>query len=349
MISINYIRGSKTDMLYNEILESTSYINSHINSPLYDTFTKYDEKFVIEHFDLVTENVFEKIGDVVKKVVSKFIELVDSLITNVKEALWGRKTDMQKIEAIVKKNPVYGEQIKMAFLNGDLDIKDIKSMQDLMDGTYDIMEKLRTGKLKPEVAKTNFEKLKDKFIKGTALLATVAGGIKLAGGAVEGFDKMIKFREKLITASADAKTLKLKAKSMQANLDAMNTTKDENGNTVVLQRSMMTSALSMIGGNLTKMNGLAAKLGNKIKTIADAHTTKIGIKQAQQKATDAAVDYHNAKLAANGDGGAPNTVKSNFAHVDLGQILTVDADKKEKAKAAAAANGSGGSGSGGTP
>ena len=94
----------------------------------------------------------------------------------------------------------------------------------------------------------------------------------------------------------------------------------------------MTSALSMIGGNLTKMNGLAAKLGNKIKTIADAHTTKIGVKQAQQKATDAAVDYHNAKLAADGNGGSPNTDVSKFMHVDLKSIAN-----------------SSSSGSGGTP
>lgn len=112
----------------------------------------------------ITDGI-EKLGEFIENTISKIIAFVQNCVRKIQEVFWSRKTDMQKVEAICRKRPDLAQKIKISFSRGELDVKDIKSLQDVMDGTYDLLGKLDAGKIEPSKAESAFDDIIRKYEK----------------------------------------------------------------------------------------------------------------------------------------------------------------------------------------
>ena len=121
--------------------------------------------------------VVEGIGKAVETVIDKLIELIDKVVNTFNQFIWNRKSDIEKMNVLFKRYPEYKTEIKLALDNGDLNIKDIKSIQDVMNGSYDLLDKLNKGKINPSEAESKFQSLVNKFNKYGKPLIEVAAGV----------------------------------------------------------------------------------------------------------------------------------------------------------------------------
>lgn len=191
MISIAYVNGTSepilsTDIFFKSINEIESIYESVVSS-----YNEYDEslnKFAFESSvngfeDLELLEVLEKEGDgIITKIGNAIINIFKSFINFLKgfkksfsEKGFGNKSDIEKIEIMVKKHPALKEKI---LANAkDLNLKDIQSLAELEKAMDEIMRMENPKSIKEKVKKT-----KEKIAGGVAIAAgtvTVAKAIQL--------------------------------------------------------------------------------------------------------------------------------------------------------------------------
>lgn len=127
--------------------------------------------------------IAQKLGEQIINVINKVKALVKKVQDFFQEKIFKRKNNMQKLEMLMKKNPNLAKEINFAITSGDLEIKDYKTMKDLMDGTSDILDKINKGKLDKNGAEKAFEKLDTKWNKFGKPLIAIAGGVTASLGA----------------------------------------------------------------------------------------------------------------------------------------------------------------------
>lgn len=187
MIRVSYIH--EYDM-FDEVTSEIQMNESYIDKLIRDYDNKCEEirfRNMMESSDtydsFFTEGVvevIEKIGENVQKVIKKVIDLIEMCVDKFREFIWSHKSDSQKIEAIVKKHPNLADEIKLAFTKGELEVKDIKSLQEVLDGTYDIVGKLKKGKIEPSKAEEMFDNLISKWSKYGKPVLEIVGGVTTA-------------------------------------------------------------------------------------------------------------------------------------------------------------------------
>ena len=170
-----------------------------------------DESYFTEG---VVEKI-EKIGEAVEKVIDKFMKMVDQVIDSFRQMLWNRKSDAQKIEMILDKHPNLSDDIKLAFQKGELDVKDIKSMQEVLDGTYDIINEMKKGKIEPSKAEQKFNSMIEKWEKFGKPIVEIAGGVTTVLTATRAIKN---FYPDLVRSKLDGGHIKARAKELKAQM-----------------------------------------------------------------------------------------------------------------------------------
>lgn len=172
--------------------------------------------------------VVEGIGTAVEKMIDKVIEMIKKVADTFNEFIWNRKSDAQKMEIILKKHPNLANEIKFAWERGDLNIKDIKSLQDLMDGSYDLLDKLNKGKIEPSKAEERFDKLVSKWQKYGKPIVEIAAGVTTVITAAKAINSLY---PTLLKNKLDKETLEGRIKVMKAFAKEQKIKKSEKDNT----------------------------------------------------------------------------------------------------------------------
>ena len=271
-----------------EISSAVSLYNSELESRRINAFV---ESTGVDIYEEGVVNVVEKIGKAVESIIKKFTDLVDKIVTTVREKLWSRKSDIEKAEALAKKYPKWANDIKVAINNGDLDVKDINSMKDVVDGTYDILDKINKGKIKePSKAEKMFDDVLDKFNRyGKPICDT----IKIVGGAIGGFLTIKQLHAKLMQNKFDTADMKNQLERVK-------------NQTVKEYRETH-------GGKAPVMMELKFKIFNKLSTTLSSNTTKLG--KLSGKVGDAIADFlkkHDGKDIGTDGRGEALAKKANF-------------------------------------
>lgn len=200
------------------------------------------------------KEVVETIGRAVEATIKKVIELIDKVVSIFNERIWNHKSDAQKLEKIMEKHPNLKDDIKFAVANGDIDIKDIKSMQDLMDGTYDILDKINKGKVDQTKAEKMFAAVNDKWEKFGKPIVAVAAGVTTVITAYKAVNSLFPDLAKSKIEGAKLKG-KLKELETQAKIDAGDSKLNS------LKNSIINKTCGIINGNLRGQAGLFNRLG----------------------------------------------------------------------------------------
>lgn len=178
MISIGYVNNTLTPMTDAFFKEYTAEIND-----LYDdiNFTCCEMALVEERVDIEQEitgsvndtlmleyeekkkNFFQKIGEAIITIFEKVRAAIQSAIDKVKEIAFGSKSDLQKLDALIKKHPELKDEVVCAFNSGALDMKDIKSLKELDDAFEEVMRMSKEKDIDPNTLKGKWEKAKKKF------------------------------------------------------------------------------------------------------------------------------------------------------------------------------------------
>ena len=178
MISIGYVNNTLTPMTDAFFKEYTAEIND-----LYDdiNFTCCEMALVEERVDIEQEitgsvndtlmleyeekkkNFFQKIGEAIITIFEKVRAAIQSAIDKVKEIAFGSKSDLQKLDALIKKHPELKDEVVCAFNSGALDMKDIKSLKELDAAFEEVMRMSKEKDIDPNTLKGKWEKAKKKF------------------------------------------------------------------------------------------------------------------------------------------------------------------------------------------
>ena len=277
MIRTNYIHEFD---LFDDVIEAIQMNESYVDKLVRDYDNKCNEikiTYMMESGDVDHEyftegvvEVVEKIGETVEKVIKKFLELLDMVANKFREYIWNRKSDAQKLEVIIKKHPNLANDIKFAVTSGDLDVKDIKSLHDVMDGTYDILKKLDKGQIEPSKAEKAFDNLITKWNKVGKPIIEIIGGV---GTIVTVTKAVSSLYPELLKNKLDVAKIKPTVDAWQAELDkdrkeikAMK--KEENGKRleIVRQKSkIINKSISFISDKVKKHESLINKVGSLFK------------------------------------------------------------------------------------
>lgn len=110
------------------------------------------------------KGILERIGKTIMEIFKKFSDLIDKLIDNIKNIGFSKKTDIQKLDKLIKVHPNLKDEILCSFKEGSLDITDMRSLSEL-DKTFDEIVKLSKKKdVDASSLKGKWEKAKKKYL-----------------------------------------------------------------------------------------------------------------------------------------------------------------------------------------
>ena len=212
MISIGYVNNTltpMTDMLFREYADEINDLYDDIN------FTCCEMALVEERVDIEQEitgsvndtlmleyeekkkNFFQKIGEAIITIFEKIRAAIQSAIDKVKEIAFGSKSDLQKLDTLIKKHPELKDEVVAAFNSGALDMKDIKSLKELDDAFEEVIRMSKEKDIDPNTLKGKWEKAKKKFQEdekswNISKIANVTKTVLTAGTVVLTFGGVLK-------------------------------------------------------------------------------------------------------------------------------------------------------------
>lgn len=155
---------------YEEHLESFKMESSLSGFENIDTFTALEKE---------GEGIFTKIGNAIIKVLTSFIETMKGFLDKFKNFGFKNKSDMDKIDAMIKKHPELKD--KIVGHASDFDFKDIDSLSRMEEQFNAIMKATDTSTI---------GKIKKKFGSGADKTVKVAAGAGTVIGLVTAVQKM---------------------------------------------------------------------------------------------------------------------------------------------------------------
>ena len=252
MISIGYVNNTltpMTDMLFREYSDEINDIYDNTNNICYEMSLleervnieqeitgSVDDTLVLE-YEEKKKNFFQKIGEAIITIFEKIRTAIQSAIDKIKEIAFGSKSDLQKLDALIKKHPELRNEVVAAFNSGALDMKDIKSLKELDAAFEEILRMSKEKDIDPNTLKGKWEKAKKKFnedektwkiVKVGAAATTVITAIK----AVVTFNGVLRKNRDMLQES------NAKNKELEAEIEKTLTAggflykKDKNGNTI---------------------------------------------------------------------------------------------------------------------
>ena len=252
MISIGYVNNTltpMTDMLFREYSDEINDIYDNTNNICYE-MSLLEERVNIEQeitgsvddtlmleYEEKKKNFFQKIGETIITIFEKIRTAIQSAIDKIKEIAFGSKSDLQKLDTLIKKHPELKNEAICAFNSGALEMKDIKSLKELDAAFEEIIRMSKEKDIDPNTLKGKWEKAKKKFnedektwkiVKVGAAVTTVITAIK----AVVTFNGVLRKNRDMLQES------NAKNKELEAEIEKTLTAggflykKDKNGNTI---------------------------------------------------------------------------------------------------------------------
>jgi hypothetical protein len=191
MINIDYVNGSIDLETTNIFKPYESFMESCKNdiNKMFAGFDMLSERVALESaiMDTIPEsmvvvyesekkNVFAKIGEMIVAIYNKFVEVIDKIIDVIKNHSFKKKSDLQKLDILLKKHPDLKDEVIVAFNDGALNLSDARNLKDL-DSTFEEILKLAKKKdIDPKSLKGKWEKAKEKIGKVASTTVKVAGG-----------------------------------------------------------------------------------------------------------------------------------------------------------------------------
>lgn len=252
MISIGYVNNTltpMTDMLFREYSDEINGIYDNTDSICYE-MTLLEERVNIEQeitgsvdetlmleYEEKKKNFFQKIGEAIITIFEKVRAAIQSAIDKVKEIAFGSKSDLQKLDALIKKHPELKNEAVCAFNSGALEMKDIKSLKELDSAFEEIIRMSKEKDVDPNTLKGKWEKAKKKFnedektwkiVKVGAATVTVIKAIQ----AVATFSGVLR-KNRDVLQESNAKNKELEAEiENRLSAGGFLYKKDKNGNTI---------------------------------------------------------------------------------------------------------------------
>ena len=178
MISIGYINDTLSpdvDMMFESYNRDMFNIDTTIDSVCYE-MSLVQEKVNIEseitgsvnptlmlEYEEKKKSFFQRIGEAVIAIYNKIKDVIKMAIEKIKSIVFSKKTDLQKVDALIKKHPELENEVICAFNSGALNPKDIKSLKELDDTFEEIMRMSKEKDVDPNSLKGKWNKAKKKF------------------------------------------------------------------------------------------------------------------------------------------------------------------------------------------
>ena len=259
------------------------------------------------------KNIFTRVGEMLVKFFKELEKLIDKIIDKIQEFTFKKKTDMQKLEVLMKKHPELKDEAIGAFKTGILDLSDIKSLKELDDAFNEILKMSKKKDVDPKSLKARWEKATEKFQKEGTLVsaakkttAVIAASVAVATfipNCTKAIKELKEYRakenEKLAEAMSVVEQYKINGQDptvLQLILQAKRY-KDQKFSELVSEYSSV----------WTKMTNALAGLFNKTKVgekVADK--VKYNLDKVAEVAKEKKEAAEAAKAAASGKPSNPN-------------------------------------------
>lgn len=270
MIRAKYVHEfDQFDGVSRAIMESESITDQLINE--YDMrceqirIMNLSEDVDDPYFTEGVTKVIEGVGKAVETVIDKVIELIDKVVSTFNEWIWNKKSDIEKMNVLFKKYPEYAERIQIAFDRGDFDVKDIKSIQDVMNGSYDLLDKLNKGKINPSDAESKFQSLINKFNKYGKPLIEIAAGVTTVITAAKAISSLYPTLAKnKLDASQAKKTLREMKLAARIQKREERRADGKHGNTEIVRvkNRIVNGCANIVNKHLAGQNRIFGKFGS---------------------------------------------------------------------------------------
>ena len=178
MISIGYVNDTLSpdvDMMFESYNRDMFNIDTTIDAVCYE-MSFVQEKVNIEseitgsvnptlmlEYEEKKKSFFQRIGEAVIAIYNKIKDVIKMAIEKIKSIVFSKKTDLQKVDALIKKHPELENEVICAFNSGALNPKDIKSLKELDDTFEEIMRMSKEKDVDPNSLKGKWNKAKKKF------------------------------------------------------------------------------------------------------------------------------------------------------------------------------------------
>lgn len=180
MISLEYVNGSISLETEEVCRPFESFMESYKNdiNKMFADFGILEERVTLESaimgsvpestmivYESEKKNIFTKIGEMVVAIYKKFIEFIDSMIDKIKTYSFQKKSDLQKLEVLLKNHPDLKNEAIAAFNKGALDLQDVRSLKELDEAFDEIIKLSKKKDIDPKSLRGKWEKAKEKFEK----------------------------------------------------------------------------------------------------------------------------------------------------------------------------------------
>ena len=118
-------------------------------------------------------NIVEAIGAAIRNIVAKVFSFFKGIQEKVEEIMFEKKTDLDKIELLCKRNPNLAVDIKDKFKSGELDVHDWKDIADAEEKIAKVLQDVATGKLDANEGRQKVDAVIANVEKGATLISCV--------------------------------------------------------------------------------------------------------------------------------------------------------------------------------
>lgn len=177
MISMAYINGTTSDDMYRstDLLKEMNYMESCMDSfnKEWSIFESIQDNAIFEAslygtdinenavYTEAVSDILKKIGDAVISLCKKFVDFVNKIITNIKSLGFNKKSDIAKIESLIKLHPEMKNEVILHA--DDLNLNDMKSLKELDKAFDELMAMSKKKDIKPGSMRDHWEKAMKKF------------------------------------------------------------------------------------------------------------------------------------------------------------------------------------------
>lgn len=328
MISMNYVNGNPSSIPIGDAYFSFLNEVRAIEESVIDDITAYNRKcevlltesMIMENgsYDTFVEsegpNIVEKIGKAVREMVMKTIEFIKSIVEAIRNIGFKNKSDMAKVESLVKKHPDLKDTIICSFQKGELEVKDVKTFAEL-ERSYEEIVRLAQKNENPKSLKAKWDNAVEKFKNADkSAIASTAKAITAVITAAAAIVTIRKYSTEVNKAAKDIQDIHMKGTKMAMDALGSDAIKDMGNRELILTATRF-------------FNDESSKCENKYKTFM------VKIEDSIAKFIDR-VDPESGKKA----GGLIHDAKK-FAAEELSKELEKDQLKKLTNDAKTAING----------
>lgn len=264
----------------NRYIETTSFIESCLMDIKLLGVQKSDLEFFEEYTAESAEYISEGVGNAIKKLGDKIIEIIKRCkefikkkFSELKNLKWRMSSDEKKIETAISKNPQLADNIKIAIAEGNIKISDIKDIKTFYDEVENIMKEMKKDQINPKSLRGRFEKAKKKLAASEKPIKTVLAIAGSAAGLYLTYNQIKKFKKDSVNyvedvgKNSDAMLDKIR-KERDALTNIMENDPDNKYASVMSLQAQIAAEVERISGkNMSVMTQAKAKVIKKLDTL----------------------------------------------------------------------------------